>query len=298
MRTAPKGFTLLLGVVLAAMVIGVVVGGALLFRHQTSTTTNTSNANAALNLACSVDADCSSYCGGDQCYQPICGTTTIGGTGSCTCRSLCGPIAPAANTNANANVNASTNANTNSTASTAGWKTYEFKSKTTNVKFAFSHPPTVGVVGEDDSIVISWSDKSQFAFENPQYQVDLFSSASLEIGEDGVKETISSRQVQNCSADGVNGIILCPEPAAAKIMQKQTTAGLAYNQFMTTMVNQVLSNGRVTSESSKPMGPYMYLKDPYSFYYVFFSPAAPVAKFPSGYQETIEKILSTLTFTK
>lgn len=136
----PKGIAVVLGVILGLVVVGAVVGGVFLIRGESKTQAPAANANAALQLVCSVDADCVSYCGGDPCYQPICGVTTIGAAGSCTCRSTCGPIAPGGNTNATtnvntnstANVNTSTNANTNSTVSTTSWKLY------TNTKYGYS----------------------------------------------------------------------------------------------------------------------------------------------------------------
>lgn len=134
----PKGIAVVLGVILGLVVIGAVIAGVLLFKSESKKPIPATNTNTALQLGCSVDSDCSSYCGVDPCFQPICGVTTIGAAGSCTCRSTCGPIVPggntnaAANTNTNANVNVSTNVNANSSASTAGWKTY------TNTKHAYS----------------------------------------------------------------------------------------------------------------------------------------------------------------
>lgn len=113
----PRGIAVILGVVISLGIIAVVATGVFLIQRK-PVVENTTNTNTALNLACTIDADCSSYCGADSCYQPICGTNTIGGTGSCTCRSLCGPIAPAANTN--------------TSVSTAGWKTY------TNVEHSYT----------------------------------------------------------------------------------------------------------------------------------------------------------------
>jgi len=118
MPVGGAGFTLLLGVVLGAVVIGLVVVAVFVVRHNPSGNTSTSNANAALNLACSEDVDCVSYCGTDPCFQPICGVTTIGAAGSCTCRSTCGPLAPTTNTSGNANTNATVN--TNITTNTSG----------------------------------------------------------------------------------------------------------------------------------------------------------------------------------
>lgn len=120
----PRGIAVILGVVISLGIIAVAVTGVVLVQRKPAVPAAT-NTNGALNLACTIDADCSSYCGADQCYQPICGTTTIGGSGSCTCRSLCGPIAPAVNTNTTVNTNVATNGNTNTAPDpTAGWKTY------------------------------------------------------------------------------------------------------------------------------------------------------------------------------
>lgn len=436
----PKGIAVVLGVLFGLVIVGAVVGGILLFKSESKTQTPVANTNTALQLACNSDADCISYCGGDPNYQPICGVTTIGAAGSCTCRSTSGLIVPGGNTNvtvnANSNTNVSTNANTNSTVSTtswkkytntkvaytiklpeawnpisefsggpldlvgndemvsfeetdstspdisliiqacsrsapynctnrtlqdwkthvgfvsstdaalsvsgftagrgssgesyyvresdryfifayggkvaeksvqsilstftflnetAGWKTYE--SKNTKVKFAFFYPPTVSILS-DNPIVISWSDKSKLAFENPQYEVDLFNSADLEVGVEGGIGNIPASQVASCSADGVNGSTSCPEPTSGQIVQKQTATGTIYHQFMTTFVSQVLSNGQLKSEASKPIGPYMYVKDPNSSNYIRFTPVAPAEKYPSGYQDIVEKIFSTFTFTK
>ncbi|MEK7631900.1 MAG: hypothetical protein AAB445_03470 [Patescibacteria group bacterium] len=131
----PRGIAVILGVVISLGIIAVAVTGVVLIQRKPAAPAAT-NTNAALNLACTIDADCSSYCGADACFQPICGTTTIGGTGSCTCRSLCGPIVPAANTNTSVNVNASTNANTNTAVDpTAGWKTYTNATQGYSVKY-------------------------------------------------------------------------------------------------------------------------------------------------------------------
>lgn len=130
----PRGIAVVLGVVISLGIIAVVVTGVVLIQRKPAVPAAT-NTNGALNLACTIDADCSSYCGADSCYQPICGTNTIGGTGSCTCRSLCGPIAPATNSNT------TTNANVNSSVSTAGWSTYT----NTAAGYTFLYPPTFGV---------------------------------------------------------------------------------------------------------------------------------------------------------
>ena len=145
----PRGIAVILGVVISLGIIAVVVTGVVLIQRKPAVPAAT-NTNTALNLACTIDADCSSYCGADACYQPICGTTTIGGTGSCTCRSLCGPIVPAANTNASANVNASTNANINSSVSTAGWKTYT----NSDTGYSFMYPPSFSVQAEVSGDVV------------------------------------------------------------------------------------------------------------------------------------------------
>jgi hypothetical protein len=162
----PKGIAVVLGVVFSLLIVGAVVGGVLLFKYESKTPLEPVNANAALQLGCTVDADCVSYCGTDPCYQPICGVTKIGAAGSCTCRSICGPIVTGGNTNAttnvnvnsatntNSNVNSSTNANTNSTVSTTSWKLY------TNavLGFSFQYPANYRlherVTGESEKLVV------------------------------------------------------------------------------------------------------------------------------------------------
>ena len=120
----PRGIAVILGVVIALGIIAAVVTGVFLVQ-RTSPTPKTTDTNTALNLACTADADCTSYCGADPCYQPICGVTAIGAAGSCTCRSICGPIATTnSNGNTNTTVNTNSSANTNASVSTAGWKTY------------------------------------------------------------------------------------------------------------------------------------------------------------------------------
>lgn len=140
----PKGIAVVLGVIFGLVVVGAVVAGILLIKGELKNPSPVTNTNTALQLACSNDADCISYCGGDPSYQPTCGVTTIGAAGSCTCRSKSGIPATTGNTNAttstnvnsatNANVNAnvSTNANTNSTVSTTSWKLY------TNTDFGYT----------------------------------------------------------------------------------------------------------------------------------------------------------------
>lgn len=138
-----KGIAVVLGVILGLVVVGVVVTGILLIRKSQPIQVPISTTNTALKLSCNVDADCSTYCGADPCYQPICGVSAIGEAGSCTCRSICGPIVTGGNTNAkantnasnaniNSNVNTSTNENTNSTVSTTSWKMY------TNTDFGYT----------------------------------------------------------------------------------------------------------------------------------------------------------------
>lgn len=140
----PKGIAVVLGVILGLIVIGAIVGGIVLMRESHTTPTPAANTNATLQLGCSVDADCSTYCGADPCFQPICGVSSIGESGSCTCRSICGPIGNTGNTNTSGNVNistntnatvntnTSTNSNTNTAVNTAGWKTY------TDTKYGYS----------------------------------------------------------------------------------------------------------------------------------------------------------------
>ena len=144
----------MLGVLLGLVVVGTVVGGVLFFRgefkSQIATTpakggsASGGNTNAALQLTCNSDADCISYCGGDPNYQPTCGVSTIGGAGSCTCRSTTGVTVTTGNTNVRVNMNATVNANssapggagtagnTNSTVSTTSWKLY------TNTDFGYT----------------------------------------------------------------------------------------------------------------------------------------------------------------
>ncbi|MEK7518742.1 MAG: hypothetical protein AAB424_01965 [Patescibacteria group bacterium] len=152
----PKGIAVVLGVLLGLVVVGTVVGGVLFFRgefkSQIATTpakggsASGGNTNAALQLTCNSDADCISYCGGDPNYQPTCGVSTIGGAGSCTCRSTTGVTVTTGNTNVRVNMNATVNANssapggagsgtagnTNSTVSTTSWKLY------TNTDFGYT----------------------------------------------------------------------------------------------------------------------------------------------------------------
>lgn len=158
----PKGIAVVLGVIFGLLVIGAVIGGVLLFKDESKTKAPVTNTNTALQLGCSVDADCSTYCGADPCYQPICGVTTIGEAGSCTCRSICGPIVTSGNTNTTTNTNASntntsanTNAatNTNNTVSTTSWKLYT----NTELGFTLKFPSTwegytVGAVTSNNSI--------------------------------------------------------------------------------------------------------------------------------------------------
>ncbi len=146
----PKGNGVVLGVIFGLVVVGAVVAGILFFKSESKTQAPATNTNAALQLTCSRDEDCTSYCGTDPSYQPICGVTTIGTEGTCTCRAVTSNANATvnattnSNANGNANVNASTPAkggsasggNTNSTVSTAGWKTYS----SSYYGFSFRYP--------------------------------------------------------------------------------------------------------------------------------------------------------------
>jgi hypothetical protein len=140
----PKGIAVVLGVIFGLAVVGVLIAGIFFFTRESKIPTPAGDTNVALQLSCTTDADCVSYCGADPCYQPVCGVTATGAASSCTCRSLCGPIVTGGNNNTNGNVNisknsntnTSTNSNTNSAVNTTGWKTYT----NDGLKYSFQYP--------------------------------------------------------------------------------------------------------------------------------------------------------------
>ncbi len=168
----PSGFSVVLGVIIALVVVAGAVVGIFAYGSRSQPAASpvnqtTSVSDSVVKLDCSQDTECAAYCGLDSCYTALCDATK-----HCSCNYTCEPVpagdtntstdittfaqcAAAGNpvqesyprkctaggvtftevlTNSNGNVNsaANTNQSTNANVSTAGWKTY------TNTELGFS----------------------------------------------------------------------------------------------------------------------------------------------------------------
>ncbi|MDP2789615.1 MAG: PsbP-related protein [bacterium] len=279
----PKGIAVVLGVLLGLVVVGVVVGGILLFKGESKTQIPVVNTNTALQLVCNSDADCISYCGGDSNYQPICGVTVIGAAGFCTCRSIAGSavttgntnVTTNTNTNANANVNASTNANTSSTVSTTSWKMYSDP----QTRFTFLYP-TDGVISTTELQV------------NQLLAIDAFSKR------DGLLELmrvyVFSNPSKLTSAQWVANIKKAVEGPPG---YETTFADRVTSESVTTL-DGLPAVKLVTSQTDHSNAEVYIAAGTNIFFISYETDGAGNDSYTSADRKVYETILSTLTFTK